>query len=531
MAKRRNSKAEREARRILAQQEISHQRKLAKRRFELTEAMIGVAERGIQALGGYSSAERHRLSPTSAGAHLGGSTQSHRDQWTLQEIRKACQNAERNNVLARAVIQAVIDLDCADGFVTRSATGDQDWDEEADRLFEAWWNDPAQCDIAGQLNGDGYCEAALRAALVDGDMAVLLTSGGALQAIEAERVINPRGALDGKPTDRGTTFFAGVERDRAGRPVAYSIGRWSGTESYVDFDTELVAAGGVLFLANPLQAWPGAVRGEPQLQAALRRLEDIDSLDEAVRTGAWIQACQPIFISVERPDLHQANAFGVTDQSVSDGAGNEVTQRQEAIEPGMINRLKPNEKIQAVQATQPMPAVNEYVRMQMAMIGGDIGLPWCNSLLDGTGLNLSTIRCIIQLAWRRALRRQNWLRLRLIAPVRRWKTAQFIARGLLAFREDWDRFDVIAPPAPVMDPMNELNYARGRVDAGLASEERVMQETWGINRATEKAKIAAERKDNAANGTGATATVAGAPTTATAAQSDTDTPDKPEKPE
>lgn len=452
--------------------------RLRKRLAEVRAEFLGLAERGVAlSLGGaWESARGGRLRRPGAGRASGAAAAwAYRDPWSLGAMRADCQWAERNDPVVGALIDSMIDLDLMDGSVPKAATAAPEWNKRADEAFAAWFGDPKRCDLAGLLNGDAFAAAAERAWMVDGDMAVLLVDEGEgrLQAIEADRIRNP-----GAKTD-SARLKGGFETDAQGRPLRVHIAEWDDQGYAWIPETRAYDAAAVLHLRNPMDAAAGVVRPAPMLQSVLKRLEEIKSYDEAVRTAAWVHACLAAFIAVENPALHAEAAFDAAEEPAAGASGNRVVEQTETLAPGMIRYLQPNERPYFSTPGQPGATYEAFVRLQLGVIGARLGLPYCVAFLDGTGLNLSTIRCVMQLAWRRALRRQEALRVHYYVPVRRWWTARAIARGELPYVPDWDQCEVILPPAPVMDPKTEIDAARSAIDGGLSDRGYYTMQIFG----------------------------------------------------
>lgn len=471
-------------------------------RSELRSHLLGQIAGAAMALGGYDSAKSSRLSRDKD--HIrGGSADSHRDFQTRDNQRRRCQELDRNNVLARGLVQRLIDMIVGDGFPLKVTTEDPEWNQKAQELFGHWagtnysaeYQDVPQIDIRGRASIDDMAAEIVRCACVDGDVGYIKTNSGQVQGIEAERIRNPSGVgLDGL-TPQGTLIVGGVEMDGAGRPLQYHVAAWmnsAGAGSFPAQQTQAVDADHLIFLSNPLRNITGATRGEPQLQACVSRFEHLDGFDEAVRVAARIQAILSAFIIVERPVDHQG-AFPGTTRTVQNLDGDDEDVKQDELEPGMLNRLRPGESIETVAATQPGPDYQTFVLTQLSQICADLGLPLPLATLDARLANLSSMRCVLQLAWRNFERWQEWLRCKWYAEVYRWRVAMFIREGLLPYRDDWAKHEWLTPPQPVLDPKLEVEANRAMVDAGFAAPSRVMQKSWGIDSATEFPRIGQDR--------------------------------------
>lgn len=454
----------------------------------LRAQLLGQLAGATMALGDYDSAKKTRFNPDAN--RKGGSADSQRDFQTRDNQRKSCQSLDRNNVLARGLVQRLIDMIVGDGFSLKATTDDPEWNQKAQELFGHWagtnyraeYQDVPTIDIRGRGSIDDMAAEIVRCACVDGDVGYIKTNSGQVQGIESERIRNPSGVgVDGL-TKIGTMIVGGVEMDGAGRPLQFHIAAWMNTAggAFVAQQTQAVAAEHFLFLSNPLRNITGATRGEPQLQACASRFEHLEGFDEAVRVAARIQAILSAFIVVERP-LDHMGSFPGTTQSVRNLDGDDEDIKQDELEPGTMHRLRPGESIQTVAATQPGPDYQTFVLMQMVQICGDLGLPLPLATLDARLANLSSMRCVLQLAWRNFERWQEWLRCKWYAEVYRWRVAMFIREGLLPFREDWSKHEWFAPPPPVLDVGAEVNAARAMTDARFSSYTRQMKRIWGID--------------------------------------------------
>lgn len=449
-----------------------------------------VGRRGHSIIGDYSNIGSTRLRPSNA--PRGGQASSHRDLITLDNLRKRCQSLERKSLLARGLVNRKIELVCSDGFSVQARTEDDEWNKEAERLFNKWAGgiryvnvetddgtkrkpvrEPGECDIRGMSCLDEIACNAVARWNYDGDMGIALTdvNGGTLQQIEAERITNPGGLTTNTPEMSG-----GVRLDAAGRPVSFCVAEW---EKYSGgmFTTQKVVevdADHFLFLPNPIRQQPGSTRGEPQLAASLDRFDYIDGFEEAALAGARVQACLAVYKTVARPDLHMgAWAGSVVDRAsdIDNSGGTDIgtEDRLVDIESGTISTLGIGEDIKSVSATQPGPQYEPFMLMQISAICADLGIPLSVATLDARWVNLSTIRCVMRVAWRRVKREQAALVRTLYCPVYRWRTAMNIRMGLLPFRDDWDAHSWTCPSEPVMDPKSEIEAARLAIDGRFST--------------------------------------------------------------
>lgn len=486
----------------------------------LRSALLGVMRSQVMALnGGYETAEPSRLRPDRIHAR-GGSADSHLGGYTLDRLRRQCEDLDRNSGVARSLVQRQQDVVVADGFSLLCKTESEEWNKAAEWLFNRCAGEDEEgaappklvrkvdlahpelspLDIRGDMClAEIACEV-LRAWNYAGDIGVLRTvsenKGGQVQLIEGARIRNPGRGFDvglaGEPGGGGNgAIVGGVEMDSAGRPLRYHVAVWDQRGADAGMAARAVSAEHMSLLKNPLRKITGLSRGEPTLQAAVRRLEHLEAMDETVIVSMRLQASITAYIQLENPGEAALLAPG-EERTREDG----TTEKIEEWEPGSVKRLGLNERVVFPTPAQPATTHESYILMQILLIGAEMGLPLPISLLDARQVNLSTIRCVNQVALKRLERLQKSLKRELYIPLYLFKVARFIEAGLLPRRPDWMAHEWITPPPPVMDPVVELNEARGLVDARFKSKQRVLREKYGVNSDTEDARIALEQKRN-----------------------------------
>lgn len=453
----------------------------------------------------YDATRRNRFRP-GVGNARGGPADAHRDPISLDSLRRQCQELDRTNLLAQTLVGRDIDLTVGDGFTIRSQSSDAAWNRAADEYFTRWAGGlrkirdntgkvvrvertPGECDVRGLMTFADMQAAVVHAWDVEGDIGWVLTNKGQLQGIEAERIQNPRGPL----TIDQKGLISGVELDEAGRPVRYHVATGDGVTmggGWLGGQTAPVPADSFLFLPNPIRQIVGSTRGEPQLAVSIKRFEHLEGFDESARMAARAQASLAWVIKLMRPDLGAAAWEG------SDTTGpNGEARREFDIEPLTAKYLGPQEEMQTLGPTQPGPMYEPFVLMQLAFLCAGVGVPLPSFLLDARLVNLASMRCVQQIGWRRVWRKQGSLGTKFVSPVRNWKIAMGIRLGDLTFREDWMAHDWTPPPAPMMDPKTEIEAGLKAVDGRLKSRGRVMDELFGIDRATEWPEIERELRE------------------------------------
>lgn len=472
----------------------------------------------VMALGGYDAASSSRLRPN-VGRFRGGTADSFRDPATRSSLSAQCEDLERNSALARGLVERKVDLTVADGFAPRAKTNDPKWNAACEWLVNRVAGEDEEGtprpELLAGLSDEKLAELptfdirgrwTLTDALSDisrrwdynGDVGVNFVSTGQVQFVQGERIQNPNRSFDrGITGDPGTgnPMVGGVEMDAYGRPIRYHIATYTPQGALTRAGTTAVDAAHFMLLCNPLRDVVGSTRGEPQLQACLKRLEHLESMDETVLIAARVQAAIAAVVKSNNPQFDQLSEAGSTETRPEDGA----QERWVESEAGIVKYLEPNEDVSFPPPSQPGQNHEAYCLFQYLICAAELGVSLPVGMLDGRGLNLATIRCIMQVAWKRMDRNQKGLK-RFCVRWYRFIVPFLIRGGWLPYHTQWEAHEWMAPPPPVMDQTVALAEARGLIDARIKSKKRVAMETYGVNSETEDDQIEREQKEGAERG-------------------------------
>lgn len=207
-----------------------------------------------------------------------------------------------------------------------------------------------------------------------GDKPVPLT----IEVIDVDRLETPP-EYAGNPLVR-----LGIEKDQAGRIVAYHIRRaHPGDTLNQDQKFDRVPAHRVLHV---FERWfAGQTRGLPWLCRALQRLKDAKDLDDAELCAAQVQACFAVF--VKKPG-NPAAAAAAAASGTSNG------KRYEEIRPGRKDYLAPGEEVVFAQPTRG----NSFVGMMQHIyrrIASAINQPYAILCKDWGGVSFAGGRLIL----------------------------------------------------------------------------------------------------------------------------------------
>jgi lambda family phage portal protein len=494
-----DDKLERQLRREKLRAQIAHQRLRAKAARGVNEALrVRKAGKGgdapVNYTDSYDSVSRTRLRPGFRARP--GSHNAHLDAASHEVLRIDSRKLDRNNPLARAIIQRLVDAVIGKGFSVQSLSANKEWAKQAEAFWNRWYNE--EIDVRGMALGTQYDRVVLRAVANDGDIGIIRLDNGQTQLVESERIRTPAD----KKQNRG--YVEGVEIDELGRPVAFHVADTAGRGPMLGFSkTTAVPAEHFDLLTNPLHQRVNQTRGEPVLAATITLLEQLDDLMDARvvknRLEAYISL---VFKSSNPAALQQSliNQASAADPAVAAGYNSGEAQPMKW-EPGSILTTQADEEIKVVGAEGQKQDLDQEVIAFVRMICADIGLPLVLSMFNSADTTYHGFKAEIAVAWRGFFR---WIELmaRLKRRLWMWRIGMAIYRGELPLAEDWDRIRIGVPTVPMIDPKAEYEAAALAANQSLSSRRRIVMDLFGIDIDDLYAEIEEERRTERDKGVG-----------------------------
>ncbi len=327
----------------------------------------------------------------------------------LAAMRKRSAELERDDSIACGLVKTFTDnVIGSRGLEPQVRTQDRTLN---DAIESVWHERAGQLHPVDQLTYGQAQRLKFRRALVDGDVLVVASSDPgepiSFEIVEAPRIQTPAGKIN------DPSIVSGVERDARKRPIAYHVGDYGG-EYGGGGKPVRVEAERAHMLRHVLRS--GQSRGVSYFHAVLQDIRDLDLLLVASLKRTQIAACLALFIESELPitDLTEA-----TEQTY----GYKLDQ---AIEPGMIFKLFPGEKVSSLLPNFPVPELVPFTVAIARRIGVALGVSWQTLLRDFSQSNYSSARTTLLDDRRTFQALQEWF-----IPLLDWEWAQVMADARL----------------------------------------------------------------------------------------------------
>lgn len=387
-----------------------------------------------QARAEYAAAKPSRFRRTRTGLVLTGSgADYHFDQNQYLRVIEYARDMDRNDAVIGQLLDRATLSTLQDGFSLDPQTGDAGLDEDLWQRWHAWANDPYECDVGARFAFPDFETLALRSSFLDGDDFFLPRDDGRLQMVEGHRCRTPT------QTSRNVVLGVLIDDDR--KPLEY----WFAKDDINPRESLRLVGDVVRYPARDRDGEPlvfhifdpkrcSQTRGASALAPVFDLSGMFDDLNFAKLVQAQISSCIAIFHQLSE----QANPIpsdARTGPEEEDAMTDQRTRILKGIAPGLEIFGKPGETLSGFSPDVPNEQFFEHVKFILRLIGGALGVPLIELLLDSSETNFSGWRGADNKAAMRRKYNQGWLIRRFHSPVYRWKVRGWLATDpILAVR-------------------------------------------------------------------------------------------------
>jgi lambda family phage portal protein len=381
----------------------------------------------------------------------------------LQRLRDVARDLVRNNAFAESALGTIVDHTVGWGIVAKPK-------QKNKRAADLWakWAESTACDADGRNDFAGIQKLVMRTVVESGECLIRrrfrrpedgLPLPMQIQVLEPDFLDTSKDNVGSLAGGVGNRVIQGVEFDAIGRRVAYWLYPEHPGSAFATTVSVRVPAANVQHVFRPMR--PGQVRGVSWFAPVLLRFKDLDEFEDATLMKQKIAACLAVITS----DIDgTAPALGTTDTSMDP--------QIDSLEPGMIMNVPPGRSIEVVQPPTTGDYA-EYTGSHHRAIAAGLGVSYEDLTGDYTEMPFSAARMSRIRHWSRV---EDW-RWRMMVPQfcdPVWGWVMEVA-GIFGV-SDQPHAEWTAPPAPMIDPVNEgLAYQRN-IRSGIQTLSEALRE-------------------------------------------------------
>lgn len=400
-------------------------------------------------------------------------------------IEKA-RDVVRNDMVVGQALNRLVENVIQDGFTIHPRTGDKKADLELWNRWDEWSKNPQAVDVSGELTWNEVELAVTRAVHVDGDILAAGLQDGQLQLFEAHTIKKKR---------KSKNVHLGVQLDENRRRQRYWIAKDpidaqktnSSAETSIPLDVYDDGTR-VLFHIYNGDKRISQTRGISELSRIFALAGMVDDINFAKMLQQQIASCFAVIR--EQAALGQQGNQALPSVAAGAGFGESTTETTvtgetraiQGIQPGMLFKSMPGEKIRLESAAVPNQEFFAHIRLLLQLLGVNLGIPLVMMLLDGSETNFSGFRGAMDEARRGFKAKQRHLINRFHSPVWKWKVRQWLdedpALKALAERQKIRIFDHEWNPPnwPYIEPFTDASGDLLRLRNHLTSPRRLHAE-------------------------------------------------------
>lgn len=400
--------------------------------------------------------------------------------WGRDRLRLECLDLYRNNAIVRGVVERFADNVVGTGIIPQAQTTDERWNG----LAEDYWREWAKvADYRQRVPLRVLQRHVVTGRMLSGESFFVLTNGGQLQPIEADRICTPNEFKDDKRVIDGVRVSASgiiegfyvCDRDENGRP---------------DEDEWLfIAARDIVHCSAPFRA--DQVRGVPELAPIITSLADMKQLGEMTLKKAKLDAASGKVIKTGdgAGKMHKLGSRLANDNP-QDGR-----QIYESLDEIQTYYIGPNESVEGIESKTPNSTYVPYIEHLLRLCGAALSMPSEMLALDFRQSSFSSNKAALAQCYRTFINWHAWECEVFNQRVWNWRIAKAIKDGALPpaptedrngvavsqwYKVEWSQpdYSYLDPEASIDAAIKAYNFGAGGVSAYTRLKGRDSKDTF-----------------------------------------------------
>lgn len=400
--------------------------------------------------------------------------------WGRDRLRLECFDLYRNNAIVRGVVDRFADNVVGTGIIPQAQTSDERWNEQAESFWAEW---SKVSDYRQRVPLRVLQRQVITGRMLAGDVIHLMTDGGQLQPIEAERVATP------DDQRQNPLVVEGIKLNAGGIIEGYYICQ-RGDGGRVDTSkSRFVQARDIVHCSAPFRA--DQVRGIPELSPIITSLADMKQLGELTLKKAKLDAASGKVIKTA-DGAAKMMKLGARNASGSAQDGRQVYEKMDDI---LTYYIGTGESIEGLESKTPNPTYVPYIEHLLRLCGAALSMPSEMLALDFRQGSFSSNKAAMAQTYRTFINWHAWLCEGFNQRLWNWRIAKAIKEGALPpaptenrngvkvsqwYRVEWSQpdYSYLDPEASIDAAIKAYNFGAGGVSAYTRLKGRDAKDTF-----------------------------------------------------
>ena len=434
-------------------------------------------------IGGYDGAADSRARPSAVSR---GARQVDEDtqvtKWGRDRLRLECYDLYRNNAVVRGVVERFADNVVGTGIVPQAQTDDDAWNDQAEAFWREWVK---VADARQRVPLRILQRQVVSARMLAGESFFLMTDGGQIQPIDADRIVTPHD----KTAD--PTIIDGVKVSATGIIMGYYIAN-RGQGGVIDpTKTQYQEARNVIHCSSPFRA--DQIRGIPELAPIITTLADMKQLGHLTIQKAKLDAQNGRLVTTD----DGAAKIGKLGPRTAPGSGTASDRGQvyENVGDIQLTYLRPGEKTEGIASVTPNATYVPFIEHLLLLCGSALSMPREMLVLDFRAASFSSNKAAMAQTYRTFVNWHSWECECFLQRLWNWRIAKAINDGQLPapptedrngvavsqwYKVEWSQpdYSYLDPEASVDAAIKQYNFGAAGVSSFTRRKGRETKDTF-----------------------------------------------------
>lgn len=335
--------------------------------------------------------------------------------WGRERLRLECLDLYRNDAIVRGVNDRFGDNVVGTGIIPQAETADDDWNTAAEQFWAEW---SKVADYRQRVPLRVLQRQVVTGRMLAGEVFFILTNGGQIQAIEADRIVTPEDMRN------DPLIVDGVKLRAGGIIEGYYVGDELADGRVDAKSAKFYSARDIVHCAAPFR--PRQVRGVPELAPIIPPLADLKQIAALTLKKVKSEASRAAVVTTE-DGAAKMGKLGPRNETAD--TTNPLKQRYEKMDDILTYYLNRGETVHNISGETPNSTHVPYIEHVLRLCGAALSMPVEMLALDFRQSSFSSNKAAMAQTYRTFVNWHAWLCECFLSRLWNWRIAKAIKEG------------------------------------------------------------------------------------------------------